>query len=174
MGGRAYRAGLNTPATPPVGRAYRAGMVGTAPASAPKGRVFRVAAVGTAPASRVGRVFRAAMSGTASVVVLPIADRTVEPMSTVSLTAVLSSGFAADSYTWRQVSGPTVSFAGTGASRSFTAPSAMAGATVVIGVRATVGGTTSAERTFTVNVLPQIVWMRTNSDPVWRGAKITL
>ncbi|MEW1990700.1 hypothetical protein [Microbacterium sp. NPDC078849] len=149
-------------------------MVGTAPPDAPKGRVYRAAASGTAPATRVGRVFRAAMAGTASVIINAFLERTVEPMSTVSVTAVLSTGLPADSYSWRQVSGPAVAFAGSGATRSFVAPSSMAGTTVVIGVRATVGGTTSEERTLTVKVLPQIVWMRTNDDPVWRGAKITL
>lgn len=174
MGGRAYRAGLVTPEAPPVGRVYRASAVGTAPDAGPQGRVYRAAVTGTVPASRLGRVFRAAIAGTASVVIAAFAPRTVEPMSTVSLTAALVGGGVADSYSWRQISGPSVSFTGTGGSRSFPAPSTMAGAVVVLGVQATVGATTSAEATITITVLPQITWNRTHSDPVWRGCRVAL
>lgn len=174
MGGRAYRVGLVTPVAPPVGRAYRASTVGTAPADAPRGRAYRAASTGTVPASRFGRAYRAAVAGTASVLLVPFAPRTVEPMSTVLLTAALVGGGVADSFSWRQISGPTVSFSGSGASRSFPAPSTMAGDVVVVGVQATVGDTTSAEAIITITVLPQLTWIRTHTDPVWRGSRVSL
>lgn len=173
MGGRAYRVGLVTPVAPPVGRAYRASTVGTAPADAPRGRAYRAASTGTVPASRFGRAYRAAVAGTASVLLVPFAPRTVEPMSTVSLTAGLVGGGIADSYSWRQISGPTVSLSGSGGSRSFAAPSTMAGDVVVIGVQATVGDTTSAESLITITVPPQIMWTRTHADPTWRGVRLS-
>lgn len=157
------------------GRVYRVAAVGTLPAVAPVGRVYRTRAVGTLPADRKGRVYRVGSQGTASVVLAPIETVTVEPMTSVEVNALLVGGTVADSYTWRQVSGPVVSLTGAGFTRSFPAPSAESpGATVVLGVRATVAGTLSAERTATVNVLPQITWMRTHADPVWRGCKLNL
>ena len=93
-------------------------------------------------------------------------------MTLVEITALLVGGTPADTYIWRQISGPAVSFLGTGHTRSFTAPSALNGAVVVIGVRASVGGTTSPEVTVTITSLPQLVWTRTFSDPTWRGTHL--
>lgn len=172
MGGRVVRAALVTPAAAPKGRVFRAAVTGVAPAAAPRGRVYRSAIVGTLPAARKGRVYRSRIKGTAAVVLAAIPARTVEPMSSVEITALLVGGTPAESYIWRQVSGPAVSFIGTGHTRSFTAPSAIDGTSVVIGVRAAVGGTTSDEQTVTVTVRPQLVWTRTYADPAWRGTRL--
>lgn len=173
MGLRVYRAAVVTPPSAPTLRVYRGAVTGTAPSGGPKLRVYRAAAVGTLPVSGKLRVYRERIAGTVAVVLAAIPDRTVEPMTSVEVTALLTSGTPGDSYTWRQVSGPTVSFFGTGHTRSFTAPSALDGAVVVLGVRTTVGGTLSPEVLVTINVRPQIVWTRTFSDPAWRGTRIS-
>lgn len=172
MGGRVYRAGVITPPSLPTGRVYSAGVAGTAPAAAPAARIYRAAVVGTVPATVRGRLYAARIVGTAAVILASIPDRTVEPGSKVEITALLIGGTPALSYTWRQISGPPVTFTGTGHSRSFTAPSALDGVAIVVGVRATVGGTTSEESAVTITALPQIVWIRTDADPIWRGAKV--
>lgn len=174
MGGRVYRAGVTTPPFPPVGRVYRSALTGTLPADAPRGRVYRAGVAGTVPAARKGRVYRARALGSAAVIIAPIPAETVEPETTVELTALLVGGTPAESYIWRVASGPDVTLMGSGHTRAFTAPSTLSGATVVIGVRAVVGSTTSTERLITTTVPPQIVWTRTHTDPVWRGSKITL
>ena len=103
-----------------------------------------------------------------------LADSTVEPGSTVSLSAVLTEGGLSDVYTWRVVSGTSVSLSGTGASRTFIAPSVMPpnGTSVVIGVTATKNGSTSAEVTATVSVPPQLRW--TYSGSTWVGKRLEI
>lgn len=173
MGGRVYRAGVATPASPPVGRVYRARVAGTAPAAAPRGRVYSAGMAGTVPAVLKGRVYRARVLGTAAVVIAPIPAEAAEPATTVELTALLVGGTPAETYAWRVVSGPAVTLMGSGHTRTFIAPSTMDGTTIVIGVRATVGATTSTERTITITVPPQIMWTRTHADPTWRGTKLS-
>jgi hypothetical protein len=132
--------------------------------SNPKVRWGRSGLEGSVPLVPKVRWGRSAVTGAAAVVVAALPDQTVEPESTVTIAASLLGGGAADSWTFRRVSGPSIGIAGTGASRTFTAPSAMppAGATVVIGVTATLDGVTSPERTCTITVLPQVSW-------VWNG-----
>lgn len=155
-----------------VGRAHRVAFV--APPAAPKGRVHRVAFTGTTPVVQKGRVHRIAFGGNAAVVMTPdTGERTVEPLTPVVLAMELVGGLTADTWTWRQVSGPPVTLFGTGGTRTLTAPAAMDGTTVVIGVRASLAGVSSAERLITIAVLPQIMWTRTAADPVWRGVKLT-
>lgn len=156
------------------GRTHRLALV--EPPEMSKGRLFRAALAGAPPtvvASR-GRVHRAALGGVAAVALQPMLDRTVEPLTIVNLTAVLSGGGAADTYAWRRVSGPAVTFFGTGADRSFRAPGLLPPvAPIVIGVTATVDGVTSPERTVTITVLPQISWERRhNAD--WMPARIII
>ena len=134
------------------------------PPPAPKLRVHQVQLTGAAPLAPKLRVHGAAITGAAAVIVAVLPDQTVEPESTVTIAASLLGGGAADSWNVRRVSGPSIGIAGSGATRTFTAPSAMppAGATVVIGVTATLDGVTSPERTCTITVLPQVSW-------VWNG-----
>ena len=173
MSGRVYRAAVVAPPENPKGRVFRAGVVGAAGAATPRGRVFRSGFTGTPPTARKGRVYGTRVSGTPAVVLAPIASRTVEPMTVVEITALLTGGTPAQSYVWRQISGPAVQLTGTEHTRSFVAPSSLDGAVVVLGVRGVVGGTSSSETSVTITTLPQIVWTRTNADPAWRGTKLT-
>lgn len=143
---RWYEAGgQNTPASPHV-RWYEAGGTGTAPAS-----------------SRV-RWYEAGGNGTAAVKVTPLPDLSnVEPGTTVTVTAALAGGGSADSWNWRVVSGPATGLFATGATITFTAPSDINGTSLVIGVTATIGPTTSTEDTFTVTALPQTEWYWTGT-----------
>jgi hypothetical protein len=131
------------------------------------------AMVGAPPVIAVshGRVYRSALIGVGAVGLQPLLDVTVEPLTTVTFAAALLGGGAADSYTWRRVSGPAITFFGSGASRSFRAPAEQFGATIVIGVTATVDGVTSAERTATVTVRPQIMWERRHGGD-WLPARL--
>lgn len=104
-----------------------------------------------------------------SVSLQEINPQSVEPETIVALTAVLEGGGSANVYTWRQVSGPSVTLFGSDASRAFRAPSAMPpGTTVVIGVTATVGSATSPEVIATVDVLSQLSWVYDNG---WIGRR---
>lgn len=106
-------------------------------------------------------------AGTVVVAVNPPAGQTVEPLTAVTLTATIQNGLTADSWTWRQISGPTASIVGTSGTVTLTAPAAADGATVVVGVVATVDSFASTEKTVTVTVLPQIEW-RLDASGVWR------
>ncbi len=112
----------------------------------------------------------AIMAGTSNLVINPIANIQAEPEVVVTLTATLPVGSSADSYIWRQISGPSIPISGTGSSISITTPSAMPpGATLVMGVTAVSGATQSAERTFNVNVFAQTEWLRVHGGD-WTGA----
>lgn len=84
----------------------------------------------------------------------------VEPKTVVTVTATHTGGTAPDGWAWRQISGPTVTLTGTGASRSFTAPSTFQGAAVVIGCTPAAGASVGTEDAITVNVTPQPMWAR--------------
>jgi hypothetical protein len=137
------------------------GLTPVAPTSA-RSRVVRITGDGAAAAPAApprSRIFRVTGSGAAGVAVAPLADITnVEPESTVTLTAALVGGGTADSWTWRRVSGANIGIASTGATVTFPAPSDINGTSVVVGVRATVGGIQSPEATCNVTVLPQLGW----------------
>lgn len=136
----------------------------------PRVRWGRSGLEGSAPVVAKVRWGRSAMSGAAAVIVAALPDQTVEPETTVTIAASLVGGSVADSWTFRPVPGAgrttAIGLSGSGATRTFTAPSAMppAGATVVIGVTATLDGVTSPERTCTITVLPQVSW-------VWNGTE---
>lgn len=89
-------------------------------------------------------------------VVNPISEQTVDPHvnDVVTLTATASNSPTA--WSWTQVSGPTVTLSGSGASRTFTAPAFYGtnSATVVLGVTATNAGGTSSQVQATVTILP--------------------
>lgn len=169
---RIYRAGLAPAPVDPKLRIFRAGLTGSVPVG-PKLRIYGERMTGTLPVAPTLRIFRAALFGVGAVTVAPILPSTVEPMDAVTITAVLATD-GSPVWSWRQISGPSVTLIGTGASRTFTTPATQDGTTLVLGVTATVGGSVSAEQQVTVAVLPQIVWTRTHSNPVWRGSKISL
>ena len=125
----------------------------------------------TAPSLKLARL---GFDGPLAVALNPIPAQTVEPETTVTITAVLTGGGAADSYSWRRVSGATVTLTLDDDVATFTAPSAMPpGTSVVIGVTATVSGTTSPEQQVTVTVLPQLRWTL-NAARQWVGSPRTL
>lgn len=140
---------------------------------APGGRLRILRGSLDAPPGKRLRILRGAVEGAGALVIRPIATQTVEPETIVTLAAVLEEGVA-DTWTWRVVSttpGPAPALATPSAGVcTLRAPSAMPpGATVVIGVTATIDGRTSTERTVTVAVLPQVRWWYDNGT--WRGSR---
>lgn len=120
------------------------------------------------------RVVGASLAGSPAVGFVPIAERTFEPGVTCSTTVTpVAGGPTVDTYTWRQVSGPSVTLTGTGATRSFTTPSLMPGATnlIVLGVTGVSGADTGRELTFNVYVLPQTRWSWNGTE--WVGGGYT-
>jgi hypothetical protein len=139
-------------------------------APTPKVRWGRSALTGTVVVVPKVRWGRSALSGTPAVVLVPLSNQTVEPETVVTVTAALVGGGSADSYTFRRISGAAISFLGSGASRSFYAPSALPpGTSVTIGVVATIGGVNSVEQTCVITVLPQIRWALSGST--WVGQR---
>lgn len=127
--------------------------------SAPKVRWGRADFEGTAVVVPKVRWGRADFEGVAAVLIAPIPNQSnVEPETLITVTTSVTSGHTADSWTWRRISGPTVTLTGTGGTRTFYAPSGMTGTTLVLGVTATAGGVTSPEQTVTVTTLPQVSW----------------
>lgn len=100
----------------------------------------------------------------------------LEPAATVTLDGSGSSdsdGTIA-SYTWVQTAGsPTVTLAGTGATRTFTAPLTLAGTTLTFGLTVTDNlGASSTQDTMTVTVLPAAE--RIAIGGVWVPARISI
>lgn len=93
-------------------------------------------------------------------------DLTVEPMTTVTLTATHTSGPAPDSWTWAPLSGPAVTLSPSGATCSFTAPSDKAGTAVAIGCTPATSGVSGAQDALTVTARPQLLWVRESG--VWK------
>ena len=106
----------------------------------------------------------------ASISILAFTPIVTEPELTVSMTAVLSGGQTADSYSWQRVSGPTVQLQTAGNTCTFVAPSVMPpGVQLQIGVTATKDGVTSAQRVQLVTVQPQLSWYYHSGS--WRGRR---
>lgn len=154
-------------------RIHRAEMV-----SVPVLRIYRAEMTGSAVVISKLRIYRAEISGTAAVVVAPFTPLAspVEPETLVSITAALLGGGGADSWTWRRVSGPASSLTSAGATATLKTPSVVpaqgqppVGATVVLGVKATIGSVVSAEQTITIPVLPQLEFAGVGSGP-WAAA----
>lgn len=133
-----------------------ASVTGTSPVAG-RSRIASVTGAGATlvrPQSRVGRVSGV---GAVAVAVAPLTDLVnVEPGTPVVITAVANA--PADSWTWRQVSGQPVTLTPSGGSVMFPAPAALTGASIVLGVRATIAGVTSTERTVTITTLPHGEW----------------
>lgn len=125
-----------------------------------RGRILRVSLTGVALPQ--GRIHRVSTSGTAAVILAAFPGASVEPLSAVTVTAVVQSG-GTPTFVWRRVSGPAVTLSGTGSSRAFRAPALDAGGTLVLGVTATFEGTSSIEELVTIDIPPQIIWTRTGS-----------
>lgn len=133
--GRIYRDGVSIATT--TGRIYRDAVT----ISGPKGRIYRDAV---------------------SISTLLTADAgpdqlLVEPYSTVTLTAAASSG-SPTVYNWAQLSGPTVTLAGAGATRTFIAPPSWDGVALTFGLTVGDGIATSTQDVVAVTVLPHTVW----------------
>lgn len=105
-------------------------------------------------------------------VVVPPAPVTVGPGESTELVASLSSG-TADTWTWRQISGPAVSFADAGATLLVEGPSVWPPdpSVAMFGVTASLGDEVSAEVTVNVTILPQISWTRAPGGD-WTGSRV--
>jgi hypothetical protein len=141
---------------------------GATVATLPKLHVDGLTADGTIPGGNPRlRVARIEASGTFSVSLNPIAPVTADYLDAVTVTATVASG-TADTFVWRQISGPAVVMTGTGATRSLIAPAVFPpGGTVVLGVTAYSFGTPSTERTVSITVNPQEYWRRVDGED-WR------
>lgn len=102
------------------------------------------------PASSAATKVAVAVAPSASVTVDAGQDQTVEPWTEVTVTATSSE----TTVTWAQVAGPTVALTGSGLSRTFTAPAALAAERTVV-LRATASdGTATATDDVTVTSRP--------------------
>jgi hypothetical protein len=127
--------------------------------SAPKLRVVKVVASGTGRAPTL-RVARARVLGASNLSLQPFADRTVEALDVVTLTALPGATSSTPTgYEWRQVSGAATAFEDNGNSITFTAPPVVGGSTVVFGCIATIDSVRSNEVTASVKVLPHLYWI---------------
>lgn len=91
------------------------------------------------------------------------ADRTqaVEPGETIAFTLTDADDVAVTARTLRVVSGPALTFAGSGGTRTAVAPHTLTGGTIVVGYRVTDGnGQQSDETTVTIQVLRSDLRMR--------------
>lgn len=111
---------------------------------------------GTTPKLRISGV---TLTGGVTPSLRQISDQTVEALSTVTITALTGATSPTPSaYSWRQISGPTVTFQDNGSTITYTSPPAMQGAVVVFGVTAFVGAQSSLEVASVTNVIPHIYW----------------
>jgi len=144
----------------------------------PKLRIFQVGFTSSAdPTPPRLRIFQVGMTWTPGLTIAPFADvGPMEPETPVTITAnLVDYPTLPDSFTWRQISGPTVNLPSGGQSLTFITPSYMQDdiptrCEVVIGVRATIGSTTSLEQTCKILVRPQLKW-RINSNGTLTGRK---
>lgn len=147
---------------------------GVGTSTALKLRVVKLSGTGTAFSQKL-RVVKLSGVGGGGVVVSPILDwPDIEPGRVVTQTAVLGqTATSTVTWTWVQVSGPTVTLTPNGPAVTFTAPSVVPGVdgTIVLGVTATVGGTDSAQVTATFLILAQTRWAWNGST--WIGATPT-
>lgn len=140
-------------------------------------RLHKITASGTQSTTPKLRLHKITAAGTQAVRIDPIPQpQAAEPGVNIVVTAVLQGDGAADSWTWRRVSGPVATLTPAGASCTIVTPSAMpnpsdtsASIPLVIGVKATLAGTDSPEVTVVVPVLPQTRW--TYDGSAWVGAR---
>ena len=146
-----------------------------------KVRVYKASLAAAVPAVTKVRVYEASLGGVGAVIVSITPTLTVGPGEDVSLTATLLTGGSA-TWAWRRISGPTVGLSPSGAAAAFVAPSVWNAdraqptgglpglSTLVIGVKATVGGVESAEVRCTITILPQLSWASTGT--AWVGSRV--
>lgn len=130
-------------------------------------RVRAAGAVATSPRLHVAHV---SATGAMSAVLNPLPSFSgVEPLSLVRLTASLTTGIEADSYAWARKSGAPTTLQIEGPDCTVVAPAGYPpdGASVVVGVRATVGGSQGPEVTSTISALPHLRWYRNSNVPDW-------
>jgi hypothetical protein len=170
-------ASIKATGSPPASKRVRVASIsasGTLPnAAAAKVRLSSLSVTGsTASVTANARVRIAELSvvGGAALVLDTISSRFVEPYSTV--TTIASSPSAVVSYTWRQISGPTVVLTGSGATRSFVAPASKDASTVVLGVKGwDSDGNAAPELQVSVYVYPHTMFVLSGST--WKPAPIT-
>lgn len=143
-------------------RLYNVQVVGTV-TSTTTVRIYNLQLVGTPKLAQTIRIYKVQVVGTPGARVLPLPNLVKNPENLVTYTAALAGGGSADSWTHRveSTTGDEVVLTGTGATRSFYAPSpapGVASATCRIGVKATTGGLDSPEVFFTVTTGPQSSW----------------
>lgn len=106
---------------------------------------------------------------TAGLIASAGSDATVDSLQVVTLQG---SGNGL-SWTWRQISGTSVSLSSTSVQNpTFTAPATIAGDALVFGLTVSNGGQNSPEDTVTITVLPQTEWKAVNGT--WTGLTATL
>ena len=134
----------------------------------------RLEATATIPAGPKVRWSRLEATSDVAPSLAAIPAQTVEPLTTVTLTATTAPGSSTpDAYVWSVISGGPVTILGTGATVTFTAPAPLppTNGTVVIGCTASVGGgAQSTQVTATITVLPCLQWHWTGS--AWAGSRL--
>lgn len=129
-------------------------------------RVSKVTVQGSATNPKF-RISRVTGQGAVPLNVPAIPDQSSEAYSAATI-AVTGSYPPGTSFTWRQISGPAVTYVDNGTNVTFSAPTTMGGAAVVFGVTATVGAQSSAEVSGQVNVLPHLYWFADPTSGVWK------
>jgi hypothetical protein len=154
------------------GRVYQTGLHSVAVA---KGRVYRLGQTGTSIGGGKGRIYRLGVTGTAIASVASVSGvpTQVGPGEAVNLVGTYGAGVVPDSWTWRVVSGPAVTLSSTTSTQSFLTPSVSgtAAVTLTIGVKVTKSGVPSAERFYSMSVLPQLSWVRVHGG-TWVGRRV--
>lgn len=133
-------------------------------------------ASGAGPEVARTRWVSAGAAGAVAVRLDPIASRTVEPVTTVTITATPAPGSPTpESYVWRRISGASVTLNGSGATRTFLAPAGMppTGAFVTLGVAGVIGGIPGDEQVFTISTPPCLLWAWERGSKTWAGARMT-
>lgn len=127
------------------------------------------------------RVHRAILAGTPATVLVAPDPVFLGPGQEQTITVETEDGVPATTWTWRTISGPSLSMSGSGATRKLTGPhlwnqyatqplgSPPAPAVTEIGVQAVRDGIISKEIIVQVTTYPQSSWTRTGTT--WRGAR---
>lgn len=159
-------------------RAYSVGLQNAAPSKVRVYRAFLEAVVD--PVARL-RVHRASLDGTPATVLLPHDPVSLGPGEEKTVTMQTEDGVPATGWTWRRISGPSLSMSGSGGTRKLTGPhlwnqyttqplgSPPAPAVTEVGVQAVRDGIISDEVVIVVTTFPQSAWTRTGST--WKGAR---
>jgi hypothetical protein len=170
-------ASIKVTGAPPATKKVRIGSItamGALPnAAAAKVRVASLSVTGSTAAVVANARLRIAditVVGGAALVLDDISSRFVEPYSTV--TTIASSLSTISAFTWRQISGPSVTFTGSGPTRTFVAPASKDSSTIILGVTGwDTDGNSTPELQVSVYVYPHTLFVRSGSG--WAPAPIT-